>query len=1418
MGIYFLLPTNINWEKYVQEVSAEVQARTGVTLNIQGKPVFSMKPAPILKLGQVRLGNVKESTYPQMMTAAQAEILFDTASLFRRKIKAKKITLYSPQFYFETLPNGKWNWQSAFFDKAGADSTIGFDSLLMTEGKAEIKHDKYTPVQKWDRINAEMFADSIQGPFFFEGNFGALASSFGFSLKVEKYLNGQSPDFSLRLINALAEASFVFTGKYGLSETDRGMLNGGLTFDVRKPDQFFALLYPQEKLPPAVFQPLVGNLKVNKTLQARTTELTDVLFQYGTSSATGKLTIRSLSPQEASALQAKQDAEEEEEDEDIVLRDPSNPSQVVHLDDMPVTQTKVAQNMLPKVVDGSFVFSKLDADPFFDNLPAIAVFLANQDYFTKTKDSYVLKLLFDAVNYKRDVIHQLGMQIESKPEGLAFEKFEATLPSNAYVNGRATLALTKKPMLSGKVTVDAANINAVLNWLNIPAAEEIPQNLLRQFKAETEFKLASGGIVLQQIKGTLDKTDFSGSFAMRMGNRKAVSVTADVSDLNFAQYFPVRSKEFVQKREEFARLPLRRKLKDLFDYLAFLNNIDLNVKLTSNSLSWADIKAENIKSDFTVVRGQMKINDLSMEKLFASSISLQGETEGFGAEPKFNNFKVNIDAKQLSSLTQSLGISLPRGIAPQDKLQLSSRLTGTLQMMDFDATADFGAARFGGRGDFKEAALGVFDWSATVEIYHENFRNFVRLFSDSYRPVLANPGVLNFKGQIVKNKDIFQLLDMNVQIGDNEFVGSVKINDQGEIPVVNAEISGENLALLGLLPKINFVDSLAIDTRRAIPENVWEKDGALTRFADSLSFSKKAFDFSFLGKYEASIALKTNNLFFNSLVLSDFDSIIKLSSDKIVIDLRRALWNKANVGGIINLMPAEETLSMRGAVRISNINVPAKLFDSDTLNISAVDAMILNATVSGNGKTTDALMSSLTGTGSLSFEKAELDQFNMAQLTQDMAKLPGISAEALQSGALKGQTEISRFAADLSIKDGVFALQPGSFFYNGVKNTSPFLTYNYLGHALSAGISFPLNMQTIPNVSLSVSKTGKQQAVLTQNIAEVAQAVTTLKDQQKEQARQKELQRQQREIEAHEKNRRQLTERLNRLDERLTMASAELAKKIGVVRPISEKVYQVHKYLRTLDNAESTLAALNDEIQKAKKAVAEDRISEAGIEALEKKVQSIYFDKESEIDASYNTAMTVGSKGAVFDVLNQANEILRQETKAQSAHGKELDISQNITAIKQIVKNIKDIHSRSESDSISQEDLTILLGQAEADLDKIKELHQKTQEAIEQNNARIAAEEKARWEAEELKKKAEEEAKKAAEEAAAAEKARQEAELRERQRTIVRKDGTQASPVSSKTETSAVLQPTLTAEPEAEKKDESQTEINRDNSIIIRRR
>ena len=1414
-GIYFILPTNINWDKYAQEARSAVREQTGLTLSFQGTPAFVMKPSPMLRIGRVELGNVPDASYPRMMTAERAEILFDTAALFRRKIKVKKVTLYSPQLYFETLPNGKWNWQTAFFDRATANSTVGFDSLLLTDGAAEVKTDKYTPVQKWSRVNVEMFADSARGPFFLEGNFGALASSFGFSLKVEKFENGRSPDFSLRLINAPAESSFVFNGKYGLAETDRGILTGNLSFDIRKPDQFFALLYPHESLPSAVFQPVVGNLKLHKNAQTRTAEMTDILFKYGTSSATGKLTARTLSAQEATAVQAQED-EEELPDDDIVLRDPANPTQEVRLDDAPVRQSRLAENLLPKVVNGAFIFSKFDADPFMDNIGALAGFFSKNGYFSRTRDSYSIDVSFDTFSYKKDAIHQLKTRVETAPDGLRLKEFSATLPADTFVTADAVATFSKTPVLSGKMTAETENFGALANWLGLTRAEEIPQNLLRRFTMKTDFTTAQGRLSMAQAEATLDATKFAGAVDWRADGRKTLNVSGTFSQLNLGEYFPQTSKKYAEKRKDFANLTTTRQVRALFDSLAFLNDIDVAADLKTETLLWADFNVENVKADFAVSRGRMKINEISVKELQTSDIKIKGEAEGFGGEPKFNDFVVTASATRLSSLTQALGIAVPRGVTEADEmLSFFAKLTGTPHLMRFDLKSDFGASHFDATGGFRQSAEDVFDWNAAINVWHQNFRSFINLFSNKYRPVLANPGMLSLKGNLLKNKDGVRLTDMDVKIGESAARGSVKIESKAGRPVIALDLTAEYLAPLGALPRVNFMDTPTVDGQES-ESDVLGKNGVLTRLADTLTFSKKKFDFSFLGGYNMVLSVKADTLALNSFVLSGVDGIVRIGEDKVGIDLRQSGWNGANFGGMFNFIPsADGTVSMQAAARLSNLWIPAKLFDCSMLDAGEIQKAVVNAKLKGAGSSMNDLFASLVGTGTVEFDRGVLYEVDPKQIATALQK-DGADNLGIFSDIFKGKTEIKRFSAGFSIKDGKFGLNNVSFVNDGEENKTAHFAYDLSVRRLTARMSFQTDMEQISPLVFSVEKKDGERTFLTANIVDLLQEMADARNKiQEEQRRQleREHQKAQEEQALQQENwRDELSDTAARVDQALT----ELEKKTAAMQPFLTKAFQMQKYYATLNRAAEALKTLSKDIHAAASGDG-GKLSQKLVDSFEKKAKDTYFDKEKQLDADYDTGMKVGVKGAVFDCEQQANLMLREAVKLQAEHTDLTAIEQNINDILAKIEPLKELQKKAESGDLSVAELTVLQVKGEAVLEQIKAIHQKTLDAVAQKIAQAQAAEKAKKEAEEQKKKAEEAAKKAAEEAAAAEKAKQEAAERERQRTIVRTGGA-SSAVSSerKTSGSAVLQ-SLTPEQPAPTSAES-GQGKKTGTIIIKRR
>lgn len=1404
-GIYFILPTNINWEKYTQELSAQVKAQTGLALTVQGTPVFSMKPSPVLKLGRITLGNTQGGSYPQMMTAAGADIQFDTGLLFRRQIKIKKIVLSLPQMYFETLPNGKWNWQTAFFDKAGPDAKIGFDSLLVTGGTAEVRADKYTPPQQWDRINAELFADSIQGPFFFEGNVGALSSSFGFSLKVEKFVFGQSPEFTLRVINAPSESTFVFTGKYGLTEADRGLMTGGLNFEIRKPEQVFMILYPSEKLPPELFQPIIGNLKIQKNAQTRTAEYTDFLFKYGSSSATGKVMVRSLSPEEASALQAKED--EDDFGDEIVLRDPNNPSEVVTLDDTPIVKTKLAEHLLPKIVNGSFIFSRLDADPFFDNIGQVASFMAKTEYFGKTKDEYSVDLTFDTVNYKRDVIHQLKGRIKSAEDGLAFDRFSATLPSNAYVKASGILTLKKTALLSGQASLEADNIGAVLRWMSVPVPAEIPQNLLRQFNGSVDFKLAANGMILQKIKMNLDKIKASGGISIRFGTRPAIGLAADISELDTVLYFPEKTKEYTKLHEDFSQLAVVEKVDKIFAFLAFLNDMDMSVKAKVDKLSWADIKAENLSADFSVARGQMKIKEFSADKAFASSFAMQGDVSGFGGEPSFAGFSVNINAEQLSTLLQEIGLKLPGGISGQDKLKFTSKITGTPKMFDFETTADISVLSLSASGTAREISQGNYGWNAAAKIRHENFRNFVRLFTEKYRPILSNPGIFSFDGRILKENDLLHITDMQAGVGDNVFSGSLKLVENNGVPTVTADLISKVLAPLGMLPRANIMDSPSVLPIGDAAKNIWVKDGVVPEFIGEMSFSKKPFDFSFLGKYDASVSLRAESVYLNTLALSNVDSVFKISSGKINIDLRRAVWEGANVGGFINLTPEGDKLSAQTAFRLSQLNIPSAVFASRPIDLKDVTSLTVNVNVNGSGKSTNEVFHSLAGKGSVEFESAVLTGFDYKNAETGLASLTAATQDAYKKAVLEGMTELKGFSAEAVLKDGIITFKPVSFAAGSEESKASSAVYNFEDKGFTAELVFPLNNREIPDAVVKIVNTPDHSGGVSQNLQEIIDKNLAIFAAQKEMEFQKIQERQREAQEVQEKRQQELRDRLGRLDEKLTLFTSDLNKRIETVKPYAEKVYQAEKYNLFLKRMLNAAVNLTGELNQARRGP----LQPAVVLGLEARAKGEIFGKESEIESNYNSALAVGTKGLIFDMVTQSNEALMYGAKMKTLHPDLELIPGLVDSIMKQLDTLKEIQKKSDAETNLPQQL-VLVAEAEVSFEKVGEMRGEIDELIARKNERIAAEQKALQEIEAEKRRLEEERARAAAEAAAAEEARKAAELKERQRTIFRRDGSGSVPAPSSS-SAATLQPLTPAAEETKPADAEPAK-----PAIIRRR
>ena len=146
------------------------------------------------------------------------------------------------------------------------------------------------------------------------------------------------------------------------------------------------------------------------------------------------------------------------------------------------------------------------------------------------------------------------------------------------------------------------------------------------------------------------------------------------------------------------------------------------------------------------------------------------------------------------------------------------------------------------------------------------------------------------------------------------------------------------------------------------------------------------------------------------------------------------------------------------------------------------------------------LFASLAGTGTLEFDRGTLYWIDPTLITSALQKENTNRAEAV-ADIFQGKTEMKRFTAGFTIKDGTFGLNNASFINDGEENKTARFTYDANVRRLTAGLSFP-TMDKVRPLAFSVEKKDGSNAVLTENVSDLLQDLAAERDKIQEEKRQ----------------------------------------------------------------------------------------------------------------------------------------------------------------------------------------------------------------------------------------------------------------------------------------------------------------------------
>ena len=203
--IAFIVPSVIDANQYKDTIAEKVQAATGRTLAIEGNIDLAILPVPTLSVYQIRLANLERTTSPDMVQLAALRVRIALFPLFAGRIQVESILLIDPIIELEMLADGRPNWEFTSQKEENATPSEGeaqekisdtdsqaiqVERFSIENGTIVYRDTKSGTLERIERLNADIRAESLTGPFRVQGDLVARGMPVSLNVGSGRFVEG----------------------------------------------------------------------------------------------------------------------------------------------------------------------------------------------------------------------------------------------------------------------------------------------------------------------------------------------------------------------------------------------------------------------------------------------------------------------------------------------------------------------------------------------------------------------------------------------------------------------------------------------------------------------------------------------------------------------------------------------------------------------------------------------------------------------------------------------------------------------------------------------------------------------------------------------------------------------------------------------------------------------------------------------------------------------------------------------------------------------------------------------------------------------------------------------------------------------------------------------------------------------------
>ena len=663
----FLVPPALDWEQFRPEITEQLEAATGRTLEIEGAIEVSILPAPTMTVTDLRIAGAPGAASPNLVRVESLDLALALGPLLGGEIAVTSLELVEPVFELQRLASGRPSWlvedagapsaeaAAAADTKGGGLALARIDSATIRNGVIVYRHADGRPPERIEAIDASLSARSLDGPFRADGAFTVRGRTVAFQLATGTIDAERVMPVSLDAKvggergSALFEGSVrgidgtpSFEGTMRLQAADLGILLDALAID-------------RGALPA---QPLAGAFSAKGALSASLDALAgrDLQIRLGESQASGRL---SWQGGERPSLAA-----------DIELNR-------IDLDQyLPSAGSTEDEAQAAGGSDGGPA-GATDTAALLQTIPQ-EIREAIPGDIAATVDFRI-----GTLTWREGVIRQARAQLSLDDGVLNVRQASALLPGGA--DARLAGRLTKDgsgPWLASVAEIEANDLRAVLSWLAVDTGA-VPADRLRHLSASADIAARGERLSASNLDIRIDTTRIAGRAALETAARPRLSATLRVDAVNLDAYLKAAGAAAPGAGSGEAAAQEAPPARAGGGADTALAGIDADIVLAVDSLTYDGVRLSGLELDATLEDEALALRRAQAADALGARVALTGSARSLWSAPAVD-LMVEGEAESLSGVTALLDIDPALRAEPFGAITLQGSLEGGADALRVD--------------------------------------------------------------------------------------------------------------------------------------------------------------------------------------------------------------------------------------------------------------------------------------------------------------------------------------------------------------------------------------------------------------------------------------------------------------------------------------------------------------------------------------------------------------------------------------------------------------------------------------------------------------------------------------------------------------------------------------------------------------